>query len=124
LGFDLIEAEAGRVVFRGVPQFRHYNPIGLVHGGFAATLLDSAGGCAVHTMLEKGEGYTTLELKINMVRALTSDTGPVTAEGRIIHRGRLTATAEAHLRDDAGKLYAHATTTCMIFPAKENPAGG
>ncbi len=119
MGFDLIEAEAGRVVFGGVPQLRHYNPIGVVHGGFAATLLDSAVGCAVHTTLAKGEAYTTLELKINMVRPLTADTGPVTAEGRIIHRGRATATAEGYLRDAAGKLYAHATTTCMIFPAKQ-----
>src|SRR5215510_14085579 len=118
LGFHLIEVEEGRAVFEGVPEFRHYNPIGTVHGGFAATLLDSAVGCAVHTTLAKGEAYTTLELKLNMVRPLTDKTGEVRAEGRIIHRGRTVATAEGHLKDAAGKLYAHATTTCMIFPAK------
>ena len=117
LGFLLVEAEPGRAVFRGTPEFRHYNPIGVVHAGFAATLLDSALGCSVHTTLAKGERYTTLEIKINLVRALTTETGPVTAEGRVIHRGRSIATAEAHLKDGAKRLYAHATTTCMIFPA-------
>ena len=119
LGFTLVEVEAGRAVFAGTPEFRHYNPIGSVHGGFAATLLDSAVGCAVHTTLAKGEAYTTLELKLNMVRPLTEKTGTVRAEGRVIHRGRTVATAEGYLKDDAGKLYAHATTTCMIFSAKE-----
>jgi uncharacterized protein (TIGR00369 family) len=118
LGFALIEVEAGRAVFAGTPHYRHYNPIGVVHGGFACTLLDSALGCAVHSMLAKGEAYTTLELKVNLVRPLTSETGLVTAEGRIVHRGRTLGTAEAYLKDAAGKLYAHATTTCMIFPAK------
>jgi uncharacterized protein (TIGR00369 family) len=118
LGFALVEAEYGRVAFEGEPQFRHYNPIGTVHGGFAATLLDSAVACAVHSTLAEGEAYTTLELKLNLVRALTSETGTVRAEGRIIHRGRTVATAEGDLRDREGKLYAHATTTCMIFPAR------
>ena len=118
LGFTLIEAETGVAVFTGTPEFRHYNPIGVVHGGFAATLLDSAVGCAIHTTLSKGEAYTTLELKLNLVRPLTDKTGPVRAEGRVIHRGRTVATAEGHLKDAGGKLYAHATTTCMIFPAK------
>lgn len=118
LGFHLIEAESGRAVFEGVPEYRHYNPIGTVHGGFAATLLDSALGCAIFSTLSKGEGWTTLELKFNLVRPLTKDTGPVRAEGRIIHRGRTLATSEGDLKDRAGKLYAHATTTCMIFPAK------
>jgi len=118
LGFILAEAEPGRAVFTGTPQFRHYNPIGTVHAGFAATLLDSAVACAVHTTLAKGEAYTTLELKLNLVRALTEKTGPVRAEGRVIHRGRMVATSEGQLKDAAGKLYAHATTTCMIFPAK------
>jgi uncharacterized protein (TIGR00369 family) len=118
LGFRLIAADHGRVVFEGAPEFRHYNPIGAVHGGFAATLLDSAVACAVHSTLAKGETYTTLELKLNLVRPLTKDTGPVRAEGRIVHRGRTTATSEGYLRDAAGKLYAHASTTCMIFPAK------
>jgi uncharacterized protein (TIGR00369 family) len=118
LGFALTEVEYGRALFTSVPAYRHYNPIGVVHGGYAATLLDSALGCAVHSTLQKGEGYTTLELKLNLVRAITQDTGPVTAEGRVLHRGRTVGTAEGYLRDAEGKLYAHATTTCMIFPAK------
>ncbi len=118
LGFHLIEAEPGRAVFEGLPELRHYNPIGTVHGGFAATLLDSALGCAIFSTLNKGDGWTTLELKFNLVRPLTKDTGPVRAEGRIVHRGRTVATSEGDLKDGAGKLYAHATTTCMIFPAK------
>lgn len=118
MGFHLIEVEQGRAIFEGVPEFRFYNPIGTVHGGFAATLLDSALGCAVFSTLAKGEAWTTLELKFNLVRPLTKDTGPVRAEGRIVHRGRTVATAEGDLKDAAGKLYAHATTTCMIFPAE------
>lgn len=118
LGFRLTEADDGRAAFEGLPEFRHYNPIGTVHGGFAMTLLDSALGCAIFTTLAKGEAWTTLELKINFVRPLTKDTGPVRAEGRVIHRGRTLATSEGDLRDRAGKLYAHATTTCMIFPMK------
>lgn len=118
LGFRLISAEHGRAVFEGEPQFRHYNPIGSVHGGFAMTLLDSALGCAVHSTLGTGETYTTLEIKVNLVRPLTEDTGPVMAEGRILHRGRTVGTAEGDVRDANGKVYAHATTTCMIFPAK------
>ena len=117
LGFHLIEAENGRAVFEGVPAFRLYNPIGSVHGGFAATLLDSALGVAIFSTLAKGEAWTTLELKVNFVRALSKDSGPVRAEGRIVHRGRTVATSEGDLKDGAGKLYAHATTTCMIFPA-------
>ncbi|MBX6424638.1 MAG: PaaI family thioesterase [Variibacter sp.] len=119
LGFELIDVEHGRALFAGVPTFRHYNPIGVVHAGFAATLLDSALGCAVHSTLARGEGYTTLELKLNLVRAITKDTGRVTAEGRLLHRGRTVGTAEGYLRDAEGRLYAHATTTCMIFPAKD-----
>jgi uncharacterized protein (TIGR00369 family) len=118
LGFALVAVEKGRAIFEGVPQHRHYNPIGVVHGGFAMTLLDSALGCAVHTMLDKGEAYTTLEIKVNMVRPLTKETGLVRAEGRVLHRGRTVATAEGEIKDASGKLYAHATTTCMIFPAK------
>ena len=105
-------------MFEAVPEFRHYNPIGTEHGGFAATLLNSALGCAVFSTLAKGEGWTTLELKFNLARPLTRDTGPVRAEGRIVQRGRSMATAEGDLKDAAGKLYAHATTTCMIFPPK------
>jgi uncharacterized protein (TIGR00369 family) len=117
LGFHLIEAETGRAVFEGLPEYRHYNPIGTVHGGYAATLLDSALGCAIFSTLHKGETWTTLELKLNFVRGMTKDTGPVRAEGRLIHRGRTVATSEGDLKDASGKLYAHATTTCMIFPA-------
>ncbi len=118
LGFHLIEVEEGRAVFEGLPEFRHYNPISTVHGGFTATLLNSALGCAVFSTLAKGEAWTTLELKINYVRPITKDTGPVRAEGRIIHRGKTVATSQGDLKDLSGKLYAHATTTCMIFPAK------
>ena len=118
LGCHLIEVENGRAVFEGLPEYRYYNPIGTVHAGFAATLLDSARGCVIFSTLTKGDAWTTLELKLNLVRALTKDTGSVRAEGRIIHRGRTVATSEGDLKDRAGKLYAHATTTCMIFPAK------
>jgi uncharacterized protein (TIGR00369 family) len=118
LGFHLAEAEPGRVVFAGTPERRHYNPIGSVHGGFAAALLDSALGCAIFSTLKQGDTWTTLELKLNYVRAMTTETGLVRAEGRVIHRGRTVATSEGDLKDAAGRLYAHATTTCMIFPAK------
>jgi uncharacterized protein (TIGR00369 family) len=118
LGFHLIEVATGRAAFEGVPEFRHYNPIGTVHAGFAATLLDSALGCAIFSTLARGDAWTTLELKLNLVRPLTKDTGPVRAEGRVIHRGRSVATSEGDVKDSTGKLYAHATTTCMIFPGK------
>ena len=118
LGFRLIEIDQGRAAFEGTPGFRHYNPIGVVHGGLAATMLDSALGCAVHSTLPAGDAYTTLELKVNLVRAITKDTGPLRAEGRIVHRGRTVATADADLKDAEGKLYAHGSTTCMIFPAQ------
>jgi uncharacterized protein (TIGR00369 family) len=118
MGFHLTEAEKGRAVFTGLPEYHHYNPIGTVHGGFAATLLDSCLGCAIFSTLLKGDVWTTLELKLNFVRAMTKDTGLVRAEGRIIHRGRTVATSEGDIKDGTGKLYAHATTTCMIFPAK------
>ena len=118
MNFHLAEADDGRVVFEGVPSFEHYNPIGTVHGGYAMTLLDSALGCAIFTTLKKGDGWTTLEMKTNLVRPMSKDTGLVRAEGRVIHRGRTVATSEGDLKDSAGKIYAHATTTCMIFPAK------
>jgi uncharacterized protein (TIGR00369 family) len=118
LCFHLIEVANGHAVFEGLPEYRHYNPIGTVHAGFTATLLDSALGCAIFSTLARGDTWTTLELKLNLVRPLTKDTGPVRAEGRIIHRGRTVATSEGDLKDRAGKLYAHATTTCMIFPVK------
>jgi len=118
LGFKLVAVEKGRAIFEGVPQQRHYNPLGVVHGGFAMTLLDSALGCSVHTTLDKGDAYTTLEIKVNLVRPLTKDIDPVRAEARVLHRGRKVGTAEGEIKDAGGKLYAHATTTCMIFPAK------
>jgi uncharacterized protein (TIGR00369 family) len=110
----LAEIEEGRVVFVSEPREFHYNPIGVVHGGFAATLLDSAMGCAVQTVLPAGVAYTTLEIKVNLVRALTDATGPVTAESRVIHAGQSTALADGRLTDAGGKLYAFATTTCLI----------
>lgn len=115
LGFGLEEVEEGRVVFAAVPGTRHYNPIGTVHGGFAATLLDSCMACAVQSTLARGFGYTTLELKVNLVRAMTEDTGPVRAEGRVLHAGRRVATAEGRLTDAAGRLLAHGTTTCLVI---------
>jgi uncharacterized protein (TIGR00369 family) len=118
LGFLLVEVEHGRAAFEGTPSFDYYNPIGTVHGGWAATLLDSALGCAVFSTVARGEAWTTLELKVNFVRPIAKDSGALRAEGRIIHRGRTVATAEGDLRDRGGALYAHATTTCMIFPAK------
>jgi uncharacterized protein (TIGR00369 family) len=108
-------AEPGVVVFHSIPGFRHYNPIGSVHGGYAATLLDSAMGLAVHSMLPPGTGYTTLEFKLSFIRGMTRDTGAVRSEGRTLHVGRRTATAEARITDSKGRLLAHATTTCLVF---------
>jgi uncharacterized protein (TIGR00369 family) len=118
LCFHLVEADKGRVVFEGTPNGQFYNPIGSVHGGWAATLLDSALGCAIFSTLDQGDTWTTLELKINYVRGISKDTGLLRAEGRVIHRGRTVATSEGDLKDRTGKLYAHASTTCMIFPGK------
>jgi uncharacterized protein (TIGR00369 family) len=115
LDFDLVEVEMGRVVFEGTPSRRVYNPLGTVHGGYAATLLDSATGCAVHTRLAKGQGYTTLELKVAYHKAMTEQTGPVRAEGKVITMGRRTAFAEARLTDASGRLYATATSTLLVF---------
>jgi uncharacterized protein (TIGR00369 family) len=108
-------AEPGVVVMHSTPAFRHYNPIGSVHGGYAATLLDSAMGLAIHAMLPAGTGYTTLEFKISFIKGMTKDTGPVRTEGRTLNVGRRTATAEARITDSKGRLLAHATTTCLIF---------
>lgn len=116
LGFSLVEVEPGRAVFEVVPGEHHYNPIGVVHGGLAMTLLDSAMGCAVQTHMPAGSGYTTLEAKTNLVRAITADTGKLRAIGRTVHVGKRMATAEGRLEDAAGKLYAHATTTCIVLP--------
>ena len=115
LGFRLLEVEEGRVVFAGTPGPETYNPLGTVHGGYAATLLDSACGCAVHTRLAPGQGYTTLELKTAYHRAMTADTGEVRAEGLVIQFGRRAAFAEARLTDAAGRLMASATSTLLVF---------
>jgi len=115
MGFRGVEAEPGRAVFEMEPGPQHYNPIGSVHGGVALTLLDSAMGCAVHTLLEPGVGYTTLELKTNFVRPITADTGLIRCEATVIHSGSRIATAEGKLTDANGKLLAHGTTTCLIF---------
>jgi uncharacterized protein (TIGR00369 family) len=116
IDFVPIVAEPGRMVFQGTPGPQYYNPLGTVHGGYAATLLDSCLGCAIHSMLPAGKGYTTLELKINYVRAMTDQTGPVRAEGKVVSVGGQVGIAEARLTDVQGKLYAFATTTCLIFP--------
>src|SRR5277367_2651447 len=112
--------EPGVVTFYSIPGFRHYNPIGSVHGGYAATLLDSAMGLAVHTMLPQGTGYTTLEFKLSFIRGMTGDSGVVRSEGRTLHVGRRTATAEARITDAEGRLLAHATTTCLVFEFSAN----
>jgi uncharacterized protein (TIGR00369 family) len=118
LGFELVEVEEGRAVFAVTPEEFHYNPIGVVHGGLAATLLDSAMGCAVHTTLPAGTGYTTLEVKVNFARAITRDTGRVVCDASLIHRGRTVATAEGRVTAErTGKLLAHGTTTCLLFSA-------
>ena len=115
LDYSLDRVEHGVAVFSGEGKFEHYNPIGSVHGGWIATLLDSCMGCAVHTTLKPGQGYTSLEIKVNFVRAVLDSLGRMTAEGRVIHAGKSTATAEGKLVDASGKLLAHSTTTCMIF---------
>jgi uncharacterized protein (TIGR00369 family) len=116
LDFILVEAEPGRIVFQGTPGPQHYNPLGSVHGGYFCTLLDSALGCAVQSMLPQGMGYTTLELKVNLIRAMTDKTGPVRAESKVIQVGGRVGIAEANIVDPSGKIYAHATTTCLVFP--------
>ena len=115
LDFLLIEISEGRAVFQGAPGPQHFNPMGTVHGGWFATLLDSALGCAVHTLMPAGRGYTTAELSVNIVRALTPGVTRVRAEGTVLHCGRQLATADARLVGPDGKLYAHATTTCLVF---------
>jgi uncharacterized protein (TIGR00369 family) len=117
LDYSLVQVEKGRAVFQGVPQLMHYNPLGSVHGGWYATLLDSALGCAVHTALEAGQGYTTAELGIHIVRAATHRSGPLRATGQVVHVGRQLATAEARIVDADGRLYAHGSTTCLVFQA-------
>ena len=108
-------ADPGVIVMHSIPALRHYNPIGSVHGGYAATLLDSAMGLAVHSQCPVGSGYTTLEFKVSFIRAMSADTGPVRTEGRTLSFGRSTATAEARITDAGRRLLAHATTTCLVF---------
>lgn len=115
LDFTLLEVEEGRALFQGTPGPAHLNPMGTIHGGWYATLLDSALGCAVHTMMPAGRGYTTAELGVNLVRAIGGKAPRVRAQGKVIHCGRQLATAEARLYGPDGTLYAHATTTCLVF---------
>ena len=115
LDFTLMEVGEGRAVFQGTPLAQHLNPLGTIHGGWFATLLDSALGCSVHTMMPPGRGYTTAELSVNYVKGLTPRVARVRAEGKVIHCGRQLATAEARLVGPDGTLYAHATTTCLVF---------
>ena len=117
LGYDVVEAESGRVTITLEPTGAHLNPGGTVHGGLTATLLDSCMGLAVHTMLGKGFGSTTLEFKISLVRAITLETGRLRAEGKVLNCGRRVGTAEGRLIDAKGRLLAHGTTTCLIFPS-------
>lgn len=116
LDFTLVSVQPGEAVFQGRPSGAHYNPIGSVHGGYIATLLDSAVGCAVHTALPEGSGYTTIELKVNYVRAVTDKVGPLRAIGRVINLSRQIGLADGRLEDAAGRLYATASTTCLVFP--------
>jgi uncharacterized protein (TIGR00369 family) len=125
LDFRPVEVEEGRAVFAVTPAEFHYNPIGVVHGGVAATLLDSAMGCAVQTTLPTGMAYTTLEVNVNFARPMTRDTGRVLCEAQVVHRGRTVATAEGRIfAEDTGKLIAHGTTTCLIFSSNGNGAPG
>ena len=116
LDFHLAEVEYGRALFRGCASQMFYNLLATVHGGWPATLLDSALSCAVHSTHAAGEGYTTVEFKVNLTRPITAATGTLHCEGRIVHRGRRIATAEAWLRDEDGRLFAHGSGTCMVFP--------
>lgn len=115
--FKIVEVEHGRAVFEGTPSDRVYNPIGVVHGGYAMVLIDSVTGCAVQSTLEAGVGYGTVETKVNMTRPITRKTGKLRAEGRLVHAGSRIATAEAYVTDSAGKLVAHGTSTCAIISA-------
>lgn len=116
MNFGLTEVDEGRVVFRGVPNANHLNPLGGVHGGWAATIMDSALGCCVHTLLAKGDAYSTVEFKVNLTRPITPRTGEVICEGRVVQKGRTLAVSEATLKDAEGKLLAFGTETCSIFP--------
>ncbi len=118
MDFVMISFAAGEAVFQGTPQTKHLNPMGTVHGGWYATLLDSAVGCAVHTMMPPGRGYTTAELSVNLVRGAVPGKEPLRVIGKVLHCGKQLATAEGRIVDAAGKLYAHATTTCLVFEMK------
>lgn len=118
LNFQLLEIGEGRAMFQGTPGPDHYNPMGGIHGGWYATLLDSALGCAVHTLMPAGRGYTTAELGINLVKAISPKVQRVRAEAKVLHCGRQLATAEARLYGPDGTLYAHGTTTCLVFDLK------
>jgi uncharacterized protein (TIGR00369 family) len=118
LGFHLAEVSEGQAVFEGMPRIEHYNPIGTVHAGFAATLLDSALACAIWSTVGREEAWTTLEIKLNFVRPMTHETGTVRADAKVLHRGATMATSQADLKDLRGHLIAHGTTTCMIIPPK------
>jgi uncharacterized protein (TIGR00369 family) len=120
LDYEMINVEFGHVVFAGTPKEWAYNPLGTVHGGYAATLLDTVVGCAVHSTLPAGSTYTTLELKLNFTRPLLATTGPIRADGNTIHVGSKVGTAEGRIVGSDGKLYAHATTTCLIMPLPEH----
>lgn len=124
LGMEIDEVEAGRVVFAIDPQEYHYNPNGVVHGGMVATLCDSAMACAVYASLPAGAAATTIEMKVNLTRAMTEATGRVRCEGRVLHVGGRTATAEARVTDAMGQLYAHATTTCLVMRQGQGGDGG
>lgn len=119
LGITPISVEPGRTVFQGAPTMTHYNASGVVHGGYAAALLDTAVGCAIHTLLPAGKGYTTLELKVNYIRAMSDKTGPVRAEGKVVNLGGQVGIAEGRITDADGKLIAFATTTCLVFAIQE-----
>ena len=117
MNFKLVEVSEGHAVFTITPDERHYNGIGIAHGGLAATLLDSATGCAINTMMPAGRIFTTLEMKVNYVRPLRRETGEVRCEASVIHVGGRVATAKGRIVDRQGKLYAHGTATCMLFRA-------
>ncbi len=119
MNMRLVEVEEGRAVFAVEPDERHYNGLGIAHGGLAATLLDSALGCAINTVMPAGRVFTTLEMKINYVRPMRRETGEVRCEARVLHAGGRVATAEGRIVDAAGKLYAHGTATCMLFRSRQ-----
>jgi uncharacterized protein (TIGR00369 family) len=119
--FDLKDFEFGRATIVSMPNEKFHNTMGIMHGGYAMTLLDSCMGVAVYTTLSSGIGYTTIETKVNFVKPITSETGPLRAVGHAVHTGARTATAEGRLIDEEGKLYAHGTTTCFLFPLDDAP---